>query len=55
MATTLSSQPPLYLVPVSHLTCSLSRLVYVGFMLRNFIPLAASLTALFSTVYMYTA
>ena len=26
-----------------------------SFMLRNFIPLAASLTALFSSLYMYTA
>jgi hypothetical protein len=40
---------------VSHFTGGSAQIVYPAFMLRNFIPLAASLTALFSTLYMYTA
>jgi hypothetical protein len=41
--------------PVSHFTGGFARIVYRAFMLRNIIPLAASLTALFSSLYMYTA
>jgi hypothetical protein len=40
---------------VSHFTNRRTRIVYLAFMLRNIIPLAASLTALFSTLYMYAA
>jgi hypothetical protein len=41
--------------PVSHFTGTPARIFYRAFMLRNIIPLAASLTALFSSLYMYTA
>ncbi|MBS0502667.1 MAG: hypothetical protein JSS55_02470 [Proteobacteria bacterium] len=51
----LSSPRSLYFEPVSHFTGGEARIVYLGFMLRNIIPLAASLTALFSTLYMYVA
>jgi len=40
---------------VSHLTGSAGRIVYPAFMLRNIIPLMASLTALLSTLYLYAA
>jgi hypothetical protein len=50
----LSSQPPSFFAPVSHFTGGVSRIVYLRFMLRSLIPLAASLTALFSTLYLYT-
>ncbi|WP_269748900.1 hypothetical protein [Sphingomonas horti] len=40
---------------MSHFTAVLPRIVYPAFMLRNIIPLMASLTALFSTLYMYAA
>jgi hypothetical protein len=43
------------LAPVSHFTGGMRRIVYLAFMLRNLIPLMASLTALFSTLYMYAA
>jgi hypothetical protein len=50
-----SSPAQLYFAPVSHFTGGHPRIVYLAFMLRNIIPLAASLTALLSTLYMYAA
>jgi hypothetical protein len=40
---------------VSHFTAAGARIAYSGDMLRNIIPLMASLTALLSTLYMYAA
>jgi hypothetical protein len=50
-----SSRSPMRMAPVSHFTGGVARIVYWAFMLRNIIPLVASLTALFSSLYMYTA
>jgi hypothetical protein len=51
----LSSSPPNIFAPVSHFTGGDPRIGYSAIMLRSLIPLAASLTALFSSLYMYTA
>jgi hypothetical protein len=51
----LSSHPSPLLGPVSHFTAAFPRIVYLAFMLRNIIPLMASLTALLSTLYLYAA
>jgi hypothetical protein len=40
---------------VSHFTGREARIGYSVFMLRNIIPLMASLTALLSTLYLYAA
>jgi hypothetical protein len=52
---TLSSHPSPVPAPVSHFTAGGARIVYLAFMLRNIIPLMASLTALLSTLYLYAA
>jgi hypothetical protein len=53
-ARAFSSRASIRSAPVSHFTGGAARFVYPAFMLRNIIPLAASLTALFSTLYLYT-